>query len=603
MTDAALRFDPVLHSVDDLTDALETPPRLLDHLPMAVYACDATGRLRWFNRRAAELWGRTPIVDDPSERYCGAHRLFFGGRETTHDQTPMAQVLRTGKPAHDIEGEILRPDGSRIWIMVHIDPVKRADGGVVGAINCFHDITDHKRGEARLVEQDQRLDATYEHAGLAISEVAADGRLLRVNEATCATTGYPREELLALTVFDVTHPEDRPRDQQSFRNQLDGADDRYAIEKRLVRKDGGIIWVNITSSTVRDAEGTFLFGIRVLQDITERKRAEEALRNSEQRLREILAAMPAAIYTTDADGRLTFYNRAAVDLWGCEPELGTSRWCGSWQLYYPDGRPMAHDECPMAITLRQGRPVVGAEAVAERPDGTRVPFIPHPTPLHDASGRLIGAVNMLVDITERKRAEARQKTLLDELNHRVKNTLATVQSLATQTIRGSGVALAVRRTFEGRLFALSRAHDQLTRTQWESADLKSILEDIFAPFGSGEQSRVALDGTSVKLPPQPALLLAMVLHELATNAAKYGSLSVPNGCLGVRWAVSRGPAPPRLEIDWRENGGPPIRPPTRKGFGSRLFERAIRQELNGESEVAYTPDGLRCRIEIPMPRG
>jgi two-component sensor histidine kinase len=264
---------------------------------------------------------------------------------------------------------------------------------------------------------------------------------------------------------------------------------------------------------------------------------------------------------------------------------------------------MAHEQCPMAVTLRQGRPVVGAEAVAERADGTRVPFVPHPTPLHDASGRLVGAVNMLVDITERKSAEARQKTLLDELNHRVKNTLATVQSLATQTIRGSGVSLAVRRTFEGRLFALSRAHDQLTRTQWESADLKSILEDIFAPFGVGEQRRVMLDGASVKLPPQPVLLLAMVLHEMATNAAKYGALSAPDGRLGVRWAVSPGPAPPRLEIDWRENGGPPVRPPTRKGFGSRLFERAIRQELNGESEVAFAPDGLRCRIEIPMPRG
>ena len=456
---------------------------------------------------------------------------------------------------------------------------------------------------SRLIEHDQRLAATYEHAGIAISEIDADGRLLRVNEATCAITGYTRDELLELTIFDVTHPEDRPRDENSFSNQLDGESDRYVIEKRLVRKDGAIIWVNITSSTVRDAQGRFRYGIRVMQDITERKRAEQALRDSEQRLREILAAMPAAIYTTDADGRIIFYNRAAAELWGCEPELGTSQWCGSWRLFHPDGRPMAHDECPMALALKQERPITGAEAIAERPDGSRVPFIPYPTPLRDAQGALVGAVNMLVDISERKSAEARQKTLLDELNHRVKNTLATVQSLATQTIRGSGVSLAVRRAFEGRLFALSRAHDQLTRTQWESADLGSILNDIFAPYRSSDGDRVQLDGAPVKLAPQPALLLAMVLHELATNAAKYGPLTAPGGRLSVRWAVSKGPAPPRLRIDWQESGGPPVRPPARKGFGSRLFERAVRQELNGESEVTFEADGVCCRIEIPMPRG
>ena len=122
--------------------------------------------------------------------------------------------------------------------------------------------------------------------------------------------------------------------------------------------------------------------------------------------REAIEALPAAIYMTDAEGRLTFYNEAAAELWGCHPELGESKFCGSWKLYWPDGTPLPHDECPMAMALRQRRPIRGMEAVAERPDGTRVPFIPYPTPLFDASGRLTGAVNMLVDISERKRTEA-----------------------------------------------------------------------------------------------------------------------------------------------------------------------------------------------------
>ena len=121
--------------------------------------------------------------------------------------------------------------------------------------------------------------------------------------------------------------------------------------------------------------------------------------------REAIEALPAAIYMTDAEGRITFYNEAAATLWGCRPELGDSKFCGSWKLYWPDGKALRHDECPMAMALKQKRPIRGMEAVAERPDGTRVPFIPYPTPLFDASGKLTGAVNMLVDISERKRAE------------------------------------------------------------------------------------------------------------------------------------------------------------------------------------------------------
>jgi PAS domain S-box-containing protein len=120
---------------------------------------------------------------------------------------------------------------------------------------------------------------------------------------------------------------------------------------------------------------------------------------------ELLEALPVAVYMTDAEGRITFFNQAAADLWGHRPELGSDQWCGSWRLYWPDGRPMAHDQCPMALTLKEGRPVRGVEAIAERPDGTRVNFLPFPTPLRDSSGRLTGAINLLMDITERHQAE------------------------------------------------------------------------------------------------------------------------------------------------------------------------------------------------------
>jgi PAS domain S-box-containing protein len=444
--------------------------------------------------------------------------------------------------------------------------------------------------------------------------------------------------------------------------------------------------------------------------------------SSDAASRELLAAVPAAVYTTDAKGYITYYNEAAAKLWGCRPELGVSQWCGSWRLYRADGTPLPHDECPMADALKSQHPVRDVEAILERPDGVRVPFIPYPTPLIDAEGTMTGAINVLVDISERqraqeanqrlaaivessddaiiskdlngiiatwnhgaqrlfgyaaedvigkpiqilipadrqseepeiigrivrgeridhydtvrrrkdgslveisltvspirnasgtiigaskiardiserKRAEARQKALLDELNHRVKNTLATVQSLAAQSIRGAGVSQSIRQSFEDRLFALSRAHDQLSRTQWETADLRSILEDIFAPYCQSDRLRVRLEGARVHLEPETALMLAMVLHELATNAAKYGSLAGAEGKLNVSWSVANGMFPPRLKIDWSETGGPQVHPPTRRGFGSRLLDRAINQQLGGTAEIAFEPTGVRCQIEIPF---
>jgi PAS domain S-box-containing protein len=458
---------------DDLARFLDEPPALLDLLPIAVYACDADGRVRWFNRRAAELWDRAPRIGDDRQLYCGSHALYsLDGQPMRHEETPMAHALNTGTAVRGEEVIIERPDGLRAVVMVHIDPIRDAGGTVLGAINCF-------------------------------------------------------------------------------------------------------------------------------LEITERKRAEATLRARERWFHELLEALPAAVYTTDAAGRITFYNPAAAELWGNRPELGVSEWCGSWRLRGQDGAPMPHDRCPMAVALKANRPVRGAEAAVERPDGTRVPFMAYPTPLHDASGTLVGAVNMLVEITEQKRAEARQKALLDELNHRVKNTLATVQSLAAQTLRGAGVPKEARAAFEARLLALSRTHDQLTRGHWESADLLSVLDGIFAPYRN-DGDRIRLEGEPVRLAPKPALTLAMVLHELATNAVKYGSLSATSGTLTVAWTVAVGGTSRSLRIEWRESGGPPVEPPARRGFGSRLIERGITRELRGSALIAFDPGGVRCSMDVPL---
>jgi PAS domain S-box-containing protein len=432
----------------------------------------------------------------------------------------------------------------------------------------------------------------------------------------------------------------------------------------------------------------------------------------------LLELLPMAIYVTDAEGRITYYNQAAADLWGCRPELNNDKWCGSWRLYWPDGRPLPHDECPMAVTLKTGQPVRGVEAVAERPDGTRISFVPYPTPLLDDSGRLAGAINLLVDtternraeldllrlaaivsssddaiisktlegkitswntgatrifgyqpdemigqsilkiiptdlhdeeadilaklrsgervdhyetvritkdrqhinvsltvsplrdrfgrivgaskvardITERKRAEKSQHLLIDELNHRVRNTLAVVQSIAAQTLSRSTRPADFVASFSARIQALARVHTLLAESSWRGADL---LELIRGELDVGLASRVSYSGPSVMLDPRVASHLGMVLHELATNARKYGALSVAEGSIIIRWNV-RAAEERTLVLQWKEKGSPNVRAPRKRGFGTTLIEESVKAH-GGHAAIQYLKDGIICSITLPLP--
>jgi two-component system CheB/CheR fusion protein len=447
-------------------------------------------------------------------------------------------------------------------------------------------------------------------------------------------------------------------------------------------------------------------------------KAGEALTRGDNFFRELLDVLPAAIYVTDAAGIMTYYNEAAATLWGWRPELGTSEWCGSWKLFWPDGRPMQHDECPMAIAVKQGRQVHDMEAIAERPDGVRVPFMPFPTPLYDASGRLVGAVNLLVDITDRKRAEEaaqqlasivessddaiiskdlngiitswnkgaerlfgysaeeavgkpvtilippdrldeepgilqrirrgerlrhydtlrrrkdgilvnisltvspvknaqgtvigaskiardiserkraqeQERLLAGEMKHRIKNSLATVQALATQTLHTASTE--EKQAFIARLHALANAHDLLTVESWDRVPLRSVVARALEAFREGQRERVVTEGSDgIWLSATRALLVAIALHELATNAVKYGALSNGHGRVRVLWEFDA--QANKVKLFWRENGGPSVTPPEREGFGSRLIQGAMEGAL-GRAQLDFDPKGLACTLEVAL---
>lgn len=448
----------------------------------------------------------------------------------------------------------------------------------------------------RLREAFQQWNALLETLPIGVFVCDCDGRIVRHNRRAAEFWGRPLDGAGRSDVA-VYRPDGHRLDTANSR--LDevlalGAPARD-IEATVERPDGSRIDILANIEPLRDEAGELIGAVTCFQDVTEVKRTLQRADRFDGWVRSVVQNSPVAIYSTDAEGKVMAYNPAAARLWGRAPTVGEEQWCGSHRLYHPDGRPMPLDTCPMAMALRSGKAVHGAEAVFERPDGSRGAFLAYPTLLHDRAGDLMGAVNMLVDISERKQAEERQKVLVDELNHRVKNTLASVQSLAAHSLRGGVEPGRMRERFEGRLVALSNAHNQLADRRWQDADLRALAEDVLAPYRADH--RVTLEGETVMISAKTAVSLSLVLHELATNAVKYGALSLPAGKLTVSW---RRTGPQRLALEWQEADGPPVSPPTHQGFGARFIAGAIGGELGGRVEHEFAPGGVRCRIEAPL---
>jgi PAS domain S-box-containing protein len=337
---------------------------------------------------------------------------------------------------------------------------------------------------------------------------------------------------------------------------------------------------------------------RVAERTASLQQSEARLRDSEQQLQDLIAAVPAAIYTTDADGKITYFNQAAVELAGCAPTIGSDEWCDTWQLYHPDGRPLRHDQSPMAIALKEGRAIRNAEVVARRPDGTRVPLIPYPTPLRDGAGRIIGAINLLVDVSERKQAETQQRILLNELNHRVKNNMQMLQILLEAGIQRarSREAQQVLEEASGRIIAMAAAQRVLytthDATRFDARDfLKTVCETARQTFP--QDMAIDCEADAVQLSNDAAMPLALIANELLTNAVKYGSNGEGAGTIRVRL---------RREDDsllfYVEDDGPgfDLQSVQRRSSGLALVQGLARQ-LGGEFEVTRTP-ATRCSLRF-----
>lgn len=245
----------------------------------------------------------------------------------------------------------------------------------------------------------------------------------------------------------------------------------------------------------------------------------------------------------------------------------------------------------------------GTEILYRRKDGREFWAALFVSPVRDKGGAIVQYFASFVDLTKHKEEQAQSKMLIDELNHRVKNTLATVQSIVWQASRANSDPRAIREAVESRLFALSRSHNLLTRENWHSAGLLDVLRDALEPFDvtDGRAKRLVIAGENIRLSTKAALALGIAFNELATNAVKYGAFSNDKGSIRIDWTIEPTSEGRRLILSWREKEGPPVTPPLRKGFGSRVIERGLTHELEGTVQLDYRPDGLICTMNIPVP--
>ncbi|HXR95964.1 MAG TPA: HWE histidine kinase domain-containing protein [Rhizomicrobium sp.] len=442
---------------------------LLDALPIGVCACDAQGLILRVNRKATELWGRAPRLLDSAQLFCGSFRLeSLDGYFIPPDRTPMARTVLHGEATKGAEAIVINPDGKRWVARCDVASLKDAQGHLLGAINCFQDITQEHEMRQALTRQSRTFDLAMVASRMGTWRYTIADNICVYDENAQALYGLSEARFLH---------------------------DEEGVKAKFHPGDMDLMWSRVKKALDPKGDGRYEVEYRVKQGD------------------------------------------------------GSWRWLSAWGLVEFEGEGAARK--PVAI------------AGASR------------------------------DLSELKKAGEMQRLLINELNHRVKNTLATVQAITAQTLRSASDLASAREALDRRIIAMAHAHDLLTAKSWVSADLGEIVARALDAFS---QARVTIAGEPVELPPKHALALSLTLHELATNATKYGALSGARGHVRVAWKNDKGV----LRLDWEESDGPAVAEPRQKGFGSRLLQILIR-DLDGTARLEFPASGVCCTITAALP--
>lgn len=474
--------------------------------------------------------------------------------------------------------------GKHKWWDVVVSPIRSDNGEIEVIIVISRDISELKAVEATLVESEQRFRALANTIPQFAWMADPTGRVYWYNDRWLEYTGRTIEEMLGLGWADVHHPDHIDRVKEKYFEALSRGEEWEDVFP-LRGRDGEYRWFLSRAMPQRDAGGQPILYCGTNTDITEQ-------RNQSQRLRQLARIVDMsheAILVWDIDDGIVSWNRGCVELYGYSKAEAVGQ---PSHVLLKTQHPIAAKEFEQLL-ISQGW--WSGELLHHASDGSRVWVESRQEVIRVGGRKLVLETNR--DVTDRRRADEYRDLLVAELNHRVKNTLAIVQSLATQTARTTKSISEFVTSFDGRLHALASAHTVLTDANWTGASIIELVRSQFALYGEAG-TRLSYTGEDVFLPPQTALHFTLILHELATNAIKHGALANDTGRVSITWEISSGD-PAQLELEWREEGGPAMCENRSKGFGLTLFERSNRLP-NLKTRVTFERDGLVARISAQL---
>jgi PAS domain S-box-containing protein len=436
------------------------------------------------------------------------------------------------------------------------------------------------------------FEAVFKQTGIFAGIMDLRGYLLEATDLSLTLCGYTREQVVDRPFWDTPwwRGSEEVKARIRFATEQATLGNAFREELRYWLADGSERIVDFAMLPIRDRSGAVAFLHPTGVDITERKQIDAKLRESEQRLRSVASIVESsddAIVSKNLDGIITNWNRGAERVFGFTAEEATGQ---PITIVIPVER--QSEEREILTRIRQGERIDHFETVRQRKDGSLIVVSLTVSPVKNAEGGIVGASKIARDVTAQKKSQEQITALAREAEHRSKNLLSNVQAMVN--LSRADTPEQLKRVIEGRIQALANVHSLFVETRWIGADLSTISAQELAPYSERNQQRVRIDGPPVLLEPDAAQAIAVTLHELATNAAKYGALSVAGGRVDLKWSFE---AQGHLRLRWTESGGPKAQAPTRKGLGSRIIEQMITQH-SGQVRFDWHTEGLVCAISI-----
>jgi PAS domain S-box-containing protein len=569
---------------EDLRASKEQFELFAEAMPNHVWTAKPDGTLDWFNHRVFEYSG----LDSSALEGTGWTSMVHPD-DIAAAAERWTESLRTGR-AYETEFRLRSQDGAYRWHLARAVGLHDAQGRVSRWIGTNTDIDDQKKISQQLLESEARLSLAIGAGQLAVWDYDIAGARITSSPALNKLFGFPADANPSPEDYRGRYaPGEAERLAQIGRDAMLAGGSELEAEVRVLWPDATEKWLLIRAQLF-DA-GRRAIGVVI--DTTQRKQAEQELAQSELRFRLSQQAAGIASLELDIATGTVIGSEHFWEIWGL-PKLEQVNISVLENIVLPEFRNVRSTP----ETREAGTATPSVEYRILRPDNGELRWLSrHIEFVHDDAGRPIKMFGIMQDITDRHEAQARQELLTHELEHRIKNILAMVSAIASQTLRNTDLETAAA-NFSERLAAVSTAHDIMARTRWTSAGLSEVVTSAMSPFPQGQ---ISISGPDVALAPKKALTLALAVNELGTNAMKYGAFSQDTGRVEVEWALRDSEQEHELIWTWRESGGPPVTAPARRGFGRFLVERVFAADFGGTVSVEYLAQGIVCTLVAPMP--